>query len=89
MRKIPLRQVHLDFHTSPHIPDVASHFDKKQFQQMLQLGRVQSVTVFAKCHHGYCYYPTQVSTTHPGLMLGRDFTAELMDACHEIKCGRC
>lgn len=84
VRKIPLRQVHLDFHTSPHIPDVASCFDKKQFQQMLQLGHVQSVTVFAKCHHGYCYYPTQVSTPHPGLMPGRDFTAELMDACHEI-----
>jgi hypothetical protein len=25
------------------------------------------MTVFAKCHHGYTYYPSKVSTMHPGL----------------------
>ena len=28
----PFRQVHLDFHTSPHIPKIGSKFNKKQFQ---------------------------------------------------------
>jgi hypothetical protein len=28
---LPLRQVHLDFHTSPHIPDVGREFDAARF----------------------------------------------------------
>lgn len=36
MRKLPARQVHLDFHTSPHIPGVGSRFDKAQFQAALK-----------------------------------------------------
>lgn len=84
MKKFPTRQVHLDFHTSPWIPDVGAGFDKQQFQQTLLDGHIESITVFGKCHHGYCYYPTKVSTPHPGLVPGRDFVGELMDACHEI-----
>ena len=61
------RQVHLDFHTSPHIPGIGSKFDKKQFQQALKEGNLTSITVFAKCHHGLCYYPTKVGTMHPEL----------------------
>lgn len=82
--KLPIRQVHLDFHTSPHITGVGSRFDKTAFQEALKLGRVQSITLFAKCHHGYCYYPTKVGTPHPGLAPGRDFTGEMIDACHQI-----
>ena len=26
------------------------------------------MTVFAKCHHGYSYYPTEVGTEHPNLV---------------------
>ena len=52
MRKLPSRQVHLEFHTSPLIPGVGAHFDKKQFQAALTEGNVNSITVFAKCHHG-------------------------------------
>lgn len=84
MRKLPTRQVHLDFHTAPWIDGVGEKFDKTQFQKALQLGRINSMTVFAKCHHGYCYYPTQVGTPHPGMAAGRDFTREMMEACHEI-----
>ena len=64
MRKLPSRQVHLDFHTSPSIPGVGAKFDKKQFQAALIEGNVNSITVFAKCHHGMYYYPTKIGTMH-------------------------
>lgn len=84
MRKLPARQVHLDFHTSPLIPGVGSKFDKQHFQKCLKEGNVNSITVFAKCHHGYCYYPTQIGTQHPTMTPGFDLTGAMMDACHEI-----
>lgn len=83
-REIPARQVHLDFHTSPLIPGVGARFDRAQFQKCLREGAVNSITVFAKCHHGYCYYPTKVGTPHPTMPAGMDLTGEMMKACHEI-----
>lgn len=83
-RRLPSRQVHLDFHTSEHIGNIGRDFDKKQFQNALKEGHVNSITVFGKCHHGYFYYPTKVGTVHPGLEQSRDLAGEMMDACHEI-----
>jgi hypothetical protein len=83
IHSLPTRQVHLDFHTSELIPRVGAQFDKKQFQQALKLGRVNSVTVFAKCHHSWSYYPTRIGRKHPTLkgdLLGRQ-----IEACHELK----
>ncbi|MCJ7623382.1 MAG: hypothetical protein MUO76_07750 [Anaerolineaceae bacterium] len=57
---LPFRQVHLDFHTSPAIPDVGVDFDPRVFASLLKSAHVNSVTVFAKCHHGHSYYPTKV-----------------------------
>ena len=82
MEKFPLRQVHLDFHTSPDIAGIGSRFDKKQFQQALKTGHLDSITVFAKCHHGLCYYPTEVGTMHPGLDF--DLCGAQIEAAHEI-----
>lgn len=84
MRRLPSRQVHLDFHTSEFIENIGSAFDRKQFQDALREGHVNSITVFGKCHHGYYYYPTKVGTMHPGLEPDRDLAGEMMDACHEI-----
>jgi len=84
MRKLPTRQVHLDFHTSQWIRGIGERFDKAKFQKALIDGHINSITVFGKCHHSYCYYPTKVGYVHPGLAPGRDFVGELMDACHEI-----
>lgn len=84
MRKLPTRQVHLDFHTSNLIPGVGSAFDKKKFQDALKEGNVNSVTVFAKCHHGYCYYPSKVGTQHPSMEQGFDLTGAMVEAAHEI-----
>ena len=81
MIPLPFRQVHLDFHTSPLIPEVGIDFDPDEFVRTLQIGHVNSITVFAKCHHGYSYYPTQIGTPHPHLK--RDLLGEMIEACHK------
>ncbi len=73
-----MKCVHLDFHTSPDIPDIGKRFDKKKFTETLKRAKVDSMTVFAKCHHGYSYYPTKVGTMHPNLdfdLLGAEIEA--------------
>lgn len=52
-----MKCVHLDFHTSPDIPDVGAQFNREAFTQTLKEAKVDSICVFAKCHHGYTYYP--------------------------------
>jgi hypothetical protein len=61
------RQIHLDFHTSEHIPGVGAAFDADTFVSTLKKAHVDSITVFAKCHHGWSYYPTKVGAPHPNL----------------------
>ena len=65
--KTRYRQIHLDFHTSPVIPDVGEDFDVKDFVNTLKDAHVNSINIFAKCHHGMCYYPTKVGKMHPSL----------------------
>src|SRR5579875_2113609 len=75
------RQVHLDFHTSPLIPDVAADFDPDTFAQSFVDAHVNSVTIFAKCHHGMCYYPTRTGTRHPTLQR-HDLLGDMIEALH-------
>ena len=77
---LPFRQIHMDFHTSPDIPDVAVDFDATEFARVLREAHVNSVTCFAKCHHGMSYYPTEVGVVHPHLH--RDLLGEQIAACH-------
>ncbi len=81
MYKIPQRQVHLDFHTSGHIKGVGSRFDKEQFKSCLRLGHLNSITLFAKCHHGWSYYPSKVNPIHPELKF--DLLGAMLEACGE------
>lgn len=76
------RQVHLDFHTSEQLEHIGERFDKKQFQQALKTGHVDSVTVFSKCQHGWSYHPTKVNQMHPHLQF--DLLGEELKACREI-----
>jgi len=76
------RQVHLDFHTSEKIPGIGSEFSKEQFQEMLRLGHVDSITLFAKCHHGWAYHPTEANEMHPNLDF--DLLGAQLEAAHEI-----
>ena len=79
---LPTRQVHLDFHTSEFIPGIGERFDKEQFQEALILGHLNQINIFAKGHHGWSYYPTQVGEIHPNLKF--DLLGAEMEACHEI-----
>jgi hypothetical protein len=76
------RQVHLDFHTSEHIPNVGAKFSKAQFQAALKTGHVNSVTVFSKCHHGWAYHPSEANEIHPNLTF--DLLGAQIEAAHEI-----
>jgi Hypothetical glycosyl hydrolase 6/Beta-galactosidase trimerisation domain len=77
------RQVHLDFHTSEAIPGIAANFDANEFADMLQQAHVNSVTCFARCHHGWLYYdsPRYPELVHPGLA-NRNLLKQQIEACH-------
>ena len=73
------RQIHLDFHTSPEIPDVGRDFDADVFGDTLAEARVNWVTLFGKCHHGMSYYPTKAGVMHPSLKF--DLLGAQIEAC--------
>ena len=78
MEKLRYRQVHLDFHTNPDIPDIGRDFNREEWINTLTEARVNSITLFAKCHHGYCYYPAKTGPVHPHLsfdLLGAQYEA--------------
>lgn len=77
------RQIHLDFHTSPFIPDVGCDFDAVEFASTMQRARVNSVTCFAKCHHGMSYFPTKMGVSHPAIG-DRDLLGEQIEALHRV-----
>jgi len=76
------RQIHLDFHTSEHIAGIGSKFDADQFADTLARASVDSVTCFARGHHGWIYYDTTVNPErrHPHLQC--NLLAEQIEACH-------
>ena len=76
------RQVHLDFHTSEHLPGIGERFDKAKWQEALAGARVNSINIFSKGHHGWTYYPTQHGKQHPNLDF--DLLGAQIEACHEI-----
>ena len=78
----PRRTVHLDFHTGPAIPDVGASFDGDAFARTFRDAHVDSVTVFAKCHHGLLYYRSDRPERHPGLAPGLDLLGEEIAALH-------
>ena len=82
MYKLRFRQVHLDFHTSPDIPEIGVKFDKKQWQDRLKKAHVNSITCFSSCHHGMSYHPTKVGMMHPNLKF--NLLRAQMDASKEI-----
>ncbi len=77
------RQIHLDFHTSPCIPDVGRDFDADEFADTMARAHVDSVTVFAKCHHGHLYFDTKHPARHPGLKPGLDLLGQQVEALHK------
>src|SRR5947207_6431350 len=79
---LPFRQIHLDFHTGPAIGDVGRDFDAREFARTMKKAHVNSVTVFAKCHHGHLYYNTLRPERHPGLKKGMNLLEQQIEALH-------
>lgn len=78
-KPLRFRQIHLDFHTSEHIRGIGSAFDPEDFARTFAEANVNSVTIFAKCHHGWSYYPTEVGAPHPHLARP-DLLGDMVDA---------
>jgi hypothetical protein len=76
------REIHLDFHNAPELTEIGADFDRHEFAQTALRANVTSMNVFAKCHHGYTYYPTDVGTMHPGL--GFDLLGAQIEALHSV-----
>ena len=84
MKNLPYRQIHLDFHTSGDIPEIGVEFDKEEFGQILEKARVNSITCFSRCHHGYLYYDSKKfpERIHPHLK-NKNILKEQIEVCHE------
>jgi hypothetical protein len=82
--ELPFRQIHLDFHTSEHVPQVGADFDPDEFADTLHKARVNSVTCFGRCHHGWLYYDSREfpERVHPTLV-DRNLLKEQIAACHK------
>jgi hypothetical protein len=80
---LPFRQIHLDFHTSEAIADIGADFDPDEFAATLAAAHVNSITCFARCHHGWLYYQSQANPEriHPHLARP-DLLKEQIAACH-------
>lgn len=79
---LPYRQAHLDFHTSEKIPEIGSRFSRENFAEALRIGHIDSITLFAKCHHGWSYYSSEVNARHP--QLDFDLLDEQLEVCREL-----
>lgn len=79
--ELRFRQVHLDFHTSQHIPGIGSEFDADKFVHTLKEAAVDSITCFSRCHHGYIYHDTKLPYQHPDLKC--NLLIEQVRACHK------
>lgn len=86
MRKpVGFRQIHLDFHTSPLIPDVGADFDPEEFAATLKNAHVNSINLFARGHHGMLYYDSKAfpERVHPGLQ-NKNMLKEQAEACRKL-----
>lgn len=84
MEKLNFRQVHLDFHTSEYIDGIGEQFNSVEFAKTLEDAYVNSITCFARCHHGWLYYPSknQPEMIHPNLK-NKELLIEQIEECHK------
>ena len=64
--------LHPDFHM-PADAVIGEGFDADSYVRSLKDAGVDAVAMFASCHYGHCYYPTEIGIRHPNLrcdMLG-------------------
>lgn len=63
----PWRKVHIEYHTSRHMPRLAERFNADEFGDRLMDAYVNGATVFAKDMYGYAYFPSTHGRMHPHL----------------------
>src|SRR5262245_66403863 len=68
-RPVPWRKVHIEYHTSRHMPKLAEHFDPDEFGERLLAAHVNGATVFAKDMYGYSYFTSKPGRMNPNLSL--------------------
>ncbi len=85
MDTLSFRQIHLDFHTSELINQVGEQFDPIEFANTLVKANVDSITCFARCHHGLIYYDSKLfdKRIHPNLV-NKNLLREQIQACHDV-----
>ena len=76
-----MRQIHLDFHTSEAIAGIGSGFDPDEFADTLERARVNSITCFARGHHGWIYYDSKAHPERRHPHLERNLLVEQIEAC--------
>ena len=83
MDKIPFRQIHLDFHTNETIENIGGAFNAEEFVDTLKKAHVNSISLFARCHHGMIYYDSKKNPEriHPNLK-NKQLLKEQIAACH-------
>jgi hypothetical protein len=81
-KPLPFRQIHLDYHNHESLPGLGSAFDAAEFIETLEKAHVNSITCFARCHHGMLYYDSKdhPERVHPHLV-ERDLLRKQLDAC--------
>jgi hypothetical protein len=84
MNELRFRQIHLDFHTSEKIMRVGNSFNPQEFASRLKKSHVNSVTCFARCHHGMLYFKSKAfpELIHPGLS-DPSLLEKQIEACHK------
>ena len=82
--ELRFRQVHLDFHTSESIKSIGSDFNPEHFAETLAKANVDSVTCFARCHHGWLYFDSKAFPERKHPHLQKDLLAQQIEACHRV-----
>jgi hypothetical protein len=63
----PWRKVHIEYHTSRHMPRLGDRFNADEFGDQLLKAHVSGASVFAKDMYGYSYFPNTHGRMHPNL----------------------
>ncbi len=81
--ELRFRQVHLDFHTSEDIEGIGAKFDPEEFADVVEGARINSITCFGRCHHGWIYYRTKKFPERRHPHLERDLLEEQIEVLHK------
>jgi len=80
--ELRFRQVHLDFHTSESIESIGLDFDPDEFAETLVKANVNSISCFARCHHGWLYFDSKAFPERKHPHLKKELLPQQIDACH-------